>query len=75
GQEVAVVEGEATNVKLTRPEDMELLEGLVRAQEARRSSAASPPAAPPAAASSPPDGSRRGTADRIPAPGESAPRQ
>ena len=75
GHEVAVVEGEATNVKLTRPEDVELLEGLVRAQEARRSAAASQPAEPPAPASARPGATRLGTADRIPAPDESAPRQ
>jgi 2-C-methyl-D-erythritol 4-phosphate cytidylyltransferase len=39
GHEVAVVPGEPTNVKLTTPEDLEVLEALLREQEAPRASA------------------------------------
>jgi 2-C-methyl-D-erythritol 4-phosphate cytidylyltransferase len=67
GHEVAVVEGEATNVKLTRPEDVELLEGLVRAQEARWAAATSSPAGAPTP-SVPRDGAEAGP-DRLAPPG------
>jgi 2-C-methyl-D-erythritol 4-phosphate cytidylyltransferase len=39
GHDVAVVPGEPTNVKLTTPEDLELLEALLREREAPRASA------------------------------------
>jgi 2-C-methyl-D-erythritol 4-phosphate cytidylyltransferase len=38
GHEVAVVEGEATNIKLTTPTDLELLQALLRGREAREAS-------------------------------------
>jgi 2-C-methyl-D-erythritol 4-phosphate cytidylyltransferase len=79
GQEVAVVEGEATNVKLTQPEDVELLEGLVRAAEARRVAAASPPAGAPTGVvpqeRSEPGPDRPGSPRPLGAPDEPAPRQ
>lgn len=39
GHDVAVVAGEPTNVKLTTPEDLQLLEALLREREAPRASA------------------------------------
>ena len=41
GHPVTVVEGEPTNLKLTTPEDLEVLEALIREQEAARAAAGS----------------------------------